>query len=576
MDYDSINKSFVAPESSGSMPADLTDSHWMDAHLLHEWLGSFWSEACGSRDLVATLQQARALRIAQLYLDLLEAIKLQDRSGAPVFHRERWHPVAIRRSTRNTGRPEMFRLGKDGMVLGRQTDSSEFPKGTEFELGSGRISVEGAVFYPFDEASLGLKSAATCATNRIADATVVLSPDHGFRILDGGIEFSAAEDPFEGEHADEFPKFEVATDDPKSPVDEEAVVWICDGMFDKGFIDDHLGYAIGLSGESSEVYKRVVNAAWNAVASGCTPLILTSLMACICGLPTVREDGEVVESIERSDDATTVVTSKNVYRLHRDSVLKPGVVRGAELKRFDTLESSVRVYPYVREADRLHLWSEFADEEKDFRDDVGSIDLPPSLFRCGVEEGFSVGWEDRDVYCNGFDANGNPKLWFYLDGLESDNTIFWESVWAGYESAKVSMASVLPCSDSVINGTLPEPGKSVGKTVTPIDFFLKNLVGANTLIITVRTDTLPEDAPLRDPKFFGVLRDCVPACTRLYVIEHAAVWDDWDAEDGGQPEDEFSASALENASDSVDSEDSTSWKFVPSCTVHGAGKVIVE
>ena len=70
-------------------------------NTLYAWLGSLWRGLHAGDDLVRGLQTARGLRLAQLYLDILEAARLQDRRGAPVFHRALWHPIAIRKSQRN-------------------------------------------------------------------------------------------------------------------------------------------------------------------------------------------------------------------------------------------------------------------------------------------------------------------------------------------------------------------------------------------------------------------------------------------------------------------------------------------
>ena len=575
-----LNISAIAPESKGSVPADESNLQWLNAGVLAEWLGSFWTEVSRSDELVSSLQQTRALRIAQLYLDLLEALELKDRSGAPVFHRERWHPIVLRESMRNTGSPEMLKLGVDHLQLGRQGETEGFPNpylpdGMKAYLGSTKVSIPGMVVYPLFGASAGLKSSATCVVNSIAGATVFLGSGRGFQILDGAVAIDEDEDPFTGAHADEFPKFEVDAgeafdpEDDKWTPDRETVLWVCDAMFDRDYVDRHLAYALGLHGTSSETCKRVVNAAWNAVASGCTPLVLKSLMACICGLPTVKTDDETVESVY-TDGGPVVVTDRNVYRLPEGSVLKKGVVAGAVLRRFDTLDTSVRIYPFVNEPGEIGLWSEFCESVDDFRGDFPAMDLPPALFRTGVEEGFSVGWEPAAVYCAGLDANGNPKLWFYLDGLEEDNAVFWEGVWAGCEASGTSLEKVMGCSGMDSGGEAVEPGVSCG-TVVPIEFFLRNLVGANTLIITVRTDTIPVDAPLYDPGFFGVLRDCVPKYVRLCVVEHASAPEeevDLDG-DGSSVADSAEAYVEAGAEDEVDAmdgmDDSVSARWVARC-----------
>jgi len=534
------NRTSIAAESVDSFPADTSDEYARNAATLTEWLGSFWSEIYENPDFVEYIQGARALRISQLYLDLLENLKLEDRENAPVFHRERWHPIILRKSKRNTGSKGMFKLVSDGtIVYGEQTNEA-YPDCTRITLGGVDANYRNMVVYPLDEGSSSMLDVLTCLSNNIADATVVMSKGTGFVILDGAIAIAEELDPFEGEKADEFPKFEVVADDPADN-DVETVLWASDAMFDRNFLYTALGYAMRLPARSSEVYKKVVNAAWNTVASGCTPLLLKSLMACICGIPTVKEDGEVVDRVIRDDDETLhVVTDRNVYTFPSTKIapgeddpvgeeryvnyteLRKDVVKGARLKRFDTLDKAIRVYPCVSDVDRIANYSEFVSDFEEFVADVPVVDLPPALFRTELEGGFSVGWEEQEVVCVGFDKNGNPKLRFHLEGSEMDEDLFWNDTWANYEEAGVSMES---CLQGIEYDKIFAPGKVCGR-ISPMKFFMHNLIGANTLIITVRTDTLADDAPLYDPKFFGVVRDCIPAYIRLYVVEHETVYED--------------------------------------------------
>ena len=117
-------------------------------------------------------------------------------------------------------------------------------------------------------------------------------------------------------------------------------------------------------------------------------------------------------------------------------------------------------------------------------------------------------------------------------------------------------------------------GKVAGK-ISPMKFFMKNLVGANTLIITVRTDTLADDAPLYDPKFFNVVRECIPAYLRLYVIEHEKIQSDADYynSEGSDISDEADSYAYDEYDDDVDlyskrgprGRDKVSSKWVAAC-----------
>ena len=541
IDMGSINSRVETPENRSSTPSVPPEAGSSMAITLFKWLGSFWRNIYEDENFAKNIQGARAIRAAQLYLDILEASGLKDRTNSPVFHRERWYPIIVRKSSRNTSASTALKLGsKDEARLGDQNpgddESNIYPKGTVFRLGGREYSFKDIVVYPV---SSDVKKLPACIVDNIAEPKVVLHSNTDFLLMDGVLAMSSRFDPFRDDSP--FPKFELDPVDPDGPVDFETVLWASDAMFDKDLVYGHLGYAIGLPTESTDLYKRVVNAVWNTVSDGAAPRMLKALLAAICGVPTVRNEKEKVERVLRLKDGIQVVTDMEVYTLNPESELRPSVKPGAVLEMFDTLESSVKIYPYVTDTNKLQGYTEFADR---FESDVPVIDLPPAFFRSGVDDGFSVGWDERDIVCHGFDKNGNPRLSFRLEGSEMDNDVFWGDVWSTYEEMGTSMES---CFDGYLDDTLYADGKTVGR-ISPIKFFLRHLVGANTLIITIRTDTIADDAPLYDPKFFATVRECIPSYVRLFFIEHESVRPtegdgyEYDMEDDSSEEEDVYAS----------------------------------
>ena len=513
---DDVNKRVETGENDSSVPSIPPETGSAIANSLFKWLGSFWSDVYEDVGFIRNLQGARSLRAAQLYLDILEAANLKDRSNAPVFHRERWYPIIVRKSQRNTSDATTLKLGSsEGVVLGDQNPDGDkdkiYPQGTVFKLGGKEYSFKDIVVYPI---SRDIKKLPVCIVDNIAEPKTILHSNSDFYLMDGAIAIAEKYDPFSVDST--FPKFELTPDDPNDKVDYETVLWASDAMFDKDLVYGHLGYAIGLPTESTDFYKRIVNAVWNTVSDGAAPKMLKALIAAMCGVPTVRNDLETVDQVLYLDDSVKVVTDKEVYTLNPEATLRPSVVAGSVLGKFDTIDDSVRVYPYVTDTSKLEGYTEFADK---FEKDVPVIDLPPAFFRSGVSDGFSVGWDERDIVCHGFDKNGNPKLSFVLEGSEPDNDVFWNDIWESYEENGISMET---CFEGYLDDTLYADGKTAGK-ISPIKFFLRHLIGANTLVITIRTDTIDDNSPLYDPKFFSTLRECIPSYVRMFFIEHESV-----------------------------------------------------
>lgn len=491
-----------------SIPVD-TVSLSENANKFFLWLGSFWSDVYEDTDFLKSLQGARALKVAQLYLDVLESLHLQDRNGAPVFHRERWYPVVVKRSRKNKGNVSIVKMKSNNeTVIGEQTDPI-YPEGSIFNIG-GNTEFQEIVTYPSETK---IDSILTCIVDNIANPKVILSKGIDFVVDEDSIAMNKKYDPFNPDSP--FAVFPLYGDTPEND-DAESVLWACDAIIDKNFVYDHLGYSINLQAKSSENYKNIVNRAWDALNEGAKPAVLRRLLAALCDIPTVLEDKETVKKLLFNQENTQVVTDKNVYTLSSYCVLRPSIEVGSVLEKGDFLDTAVKIYPYVRDISTDAGKTEYLDL---IETDVPIVDLPPAFFRTGLDDGFSVGWPEKEIACFGFDKNGNPKLSFHLDGSEEDNTAYWNDTWNIFEENGISIES---CFEGHIYDRVYEIGKPCG-SISPIEFFLKHLIGANTLIITVDTSTIADDSPLYDPKFFQTLRDCIPSYIRLFVIEHESV-----------------------------------------------------
>ena len=520
-----LNVRTETPENTSAFPVVDPSEISLVASTLFSWLGSFWNEVYEDAEFVKYVQGGRAIRLAQLYLDLLENLKLRDRSNAPVFHRERWHPVVLRyKRDWNKGEAGMLKLGAGNeAVLGAQPaespsgEPSIYPEGTMFTVGGVDSKFSGIVIFPLDRIS----DVTTCIVDNIADPKTVLHRGVDFIVKDGSVDDEA---------------------------DVEVVLWCCDALFDRNFLYDHLGYAMRLPTGSTEVMKRVVNSVWNMVADGCTPRLLRSAICAMCGSPTIKDESETVEAIYPAgtslEDRMQIVTDKNVYDLLPGATLRKGVKIGATMKRFEPFDLCVRIYPYVVSPESVPGRTDGEFTADDFKRDIQSIDLPPALFADELESGFSVSWDKVPVKSFGTDKNGNPKLCFDLEGSDSDFAVFWPEVAYRFEQAGRSMREILPDDE-----------------VSPLEFFLKNFVGPNTVFIVLDSDAIPADSPIRDPKFFDAIRRQIPSYVRAFFVERSSAGDGGDEEAGdsydlsnveaGHTEESAETFAYESSADSI-------------------------
>ena len=312
---------------------------------LYSWLGSLWRNIHIGNDMIEGLQKARGIRLAQLYLDILEAAKLQDRNGMPVFHRELWHPIVIRKSERDKSQENMLTIGMNAEI-GPQPAGSDYGEGTVLKMGK-LANLDKFVTYPIKNGIVGMSAS---IVDNIINPTVSMESGVDFVFQDGSIVIPKEHDPLAPNSP--FEKYDVPTDDLDNP-DMECVLWASDVLIDKDYVANHLSYALGANAPSSEVVKRILNAAWSSVTSGLTPELIKTLMAAMLNIPVVQNDSETVIDVytEKDDDgndvAKIVMTDAFKYKVSPKAKLRRGLYSGAVLKRGDLLDESLRIYPFL-------------------------------------------------------------------------------------------------------------------------------------------------------------------------------------------------------------------------------------
>ena len=466
-------------------------------NTLYSWLGSLWRGLHEGDGMVRGLQAARGIRLAQLYLNILEAAKLQDRRGAPVFHRELWHPIVVKRSTRDKSQDNLLVVGEEG-VIGPQTSEEPYGTGTVLEIGK-MGAYKNYVTYPIGAEIAG---GALTIVDNIVNPKVFMQRDVDFVIRNNSIIFHVTNDPLgEGSAFDRYDLPGRIYEDGKKVADMEAVLWASDVLIDRNFVSDHISYALGANAPSSAAVKRILNAAWDSVSCGLTPELVRTLIAAMLNIPVIQTERETVVDITSGDGLTTVVTDHGEYRISPKARLVNGLHIGSVLRRGDFLDESVRIYQNLNTPKE----SQFSVP---FEQDIPSVPLPPALLRAKTEYGVYAMWGHSVVKSR----KGRPdRLYFDVGGTESDVESFWEDIWKSAEESGVKMESLIG----------PE-----GSVVCAAWFFLRHLVGANTIFVVVDKSQIDDASMMRNPMFFDMLSDVVPSAMRLFLVEHSAVGDD--------------------------------------------------
>lgn len=372
---------------------------------LYSWLGSLWRNIHIGNDMIEGLQKARGIRLAQMYLDILEAAKLQDRNGMPVFHRELWHPIVIRKSERDKSQENMLTIGMNAEI-GPQPAGSDYGEGTVLKMGK-LANLDKFVTYPIKSGIVGM---AASIVDNIINPTVSMESGVDFVFQDGSIVIPKEHDPLAPNSP--FEKYDVPTDDLDNP-DMECVLWASDVLIDKDYVANHLSYALGANAPSSEVVKRILNAAWSSVTSGLTPELIKTLMAAMLNIPVVQNDRETVIEVytekddEGSDVAKIVMTDAFKYKVSPKAKLRRGLYSGAVLKRGDLLDESLRIYPFLNKIKTRENFGGFGYSHSNA---VGYA-LPPDCFPIHYT---------RDDHSAEYDLNEDDVVYEYYEGYDYD------------------------------------------------------------------------------------------------------------------------------------------------------------
>lgn len=496
---------------------------------LYSWLGSLWRGLHEGDGMVRGLQAARGIRLAQLYLNILEAAKLQDRNGAPVFHKELWHPIIVRRSMRNKSQENLLVIGGDGM-LGPQLVEEPYGFGTVLEMGK-MGAYKNYVTYPVGSEIAG---GALTIVDNIVNPTVFMQRDVDFVIRNNSIIFPKDNDPLGDRSAFErYDLPDMIDDDGEDVPDMEAVLWASDVLIDKNFVADHISYALGANAPSSADVKRILNAAWDSVACGLTPELSRTLIAAMLNVPVIQTERETVVDIVSRDGYTSVVTDRGEYRISPKAKLVQGLHIGSVLKRGDFLDESVRIYQNLNVPSPGNRFSVPLEQ------DIPSVVLSPSMLRARTKHGVYAMWGSSVVKRekdSPVDENGRPlHLYFDIGGSGDDVSAFWEDIWKSAAEKGVKMESLIG---------------SEGSVVSPAWFILHHLVGANTMFVVIDKSQIDDASMMRNPMFFDMLSDVVPSAMRLFLVEHSAV--EGDRMDLGEAEESSSiAAALPRAVECV-------------------------
>jgi hypothetical protein len=470
--------------------------HATAGDLLLKWMGSLWSAFSEDPEFARQYQRAKSLITAQFSVWYQETVALSDRTAIPVYHRERWWPLTLIEPVRNTGKGAAVQLGGQYRPrIGQQLDSP-FVLGSTLQVGA-YYPLQGVTTYPLPPT---MADVLTVIVDNLANPKTILVRGIDFYVENETLFFLHDTDPLT---SGKFPT--VTTKDGK-----QALIWLCDAMLDRHYVQNFAGYVLGVMDLSSEFYKRYLNALWDIYNKGATFTEFSAGVAALLGEPSILNSTETVEHVLVTTERVQVVTDAHVYEVQTTAELRDTIVPGAVLRRGELLTKTLKFYGNL-DPTRLTACSEYGDS---IRTDVPALLLPAPFFRAPLRYGLGMSWERVQVTSAGPDANGNQRLQFPLYGDPHDVQLFWEDFWAYCERENVPPATYFGEPISL----RPTGVFGYYGTIVPLEFFLANFLKANTLLVTVDTDRLSAQGR-RAAGNLVLLQDVLPKHTYVFVLE---------------------------------------------------------
>jgi len=451
-------------------------------------LGSFWSEIFDDRDRLQTHLQSSAHEQGQTHLNFLETVACVSRFTVPVFHREDWHLIVLKRSdVENTA--SVYQAGD--LVYGPQTGSVSGRPAGFIQTYGGRDRLD-VVKVPLTSPMVDIP---ITLQNLVVTPSLVLvkGTDYDIEVREAGRVIVFREDPF----INPLVPSRQVVDSNGTVIDTEIAFWAYGGQFDLQYVYVQFGYVLGLQLKSTQFYKDIINAWWNQFLEGFSVKHLQSFLSALSGAPIALGPEETVEVVRDEGDSKLVVTNLYTYRIPAGATVTVAV--GDVLHAGDVLSDAFQIV-------------EIGGANPDF-----SL-LPAASFGKNFLSGgyFSEMFFRNTkvaVQYGGLDSDGRAIVTFEVNGFPGDVEAFWDAAQERGKASGQTLANLLDVRPNPVGEPTPA---SLPAEINPLEFLLENLLKNNLFLMRVKQSSFDPDAP--GAQLFRCLRVTIPPHTSYIVL----------------------------------------------------------
>lgn len=413
------------------------------AQVLLGFLGSFWQNSYAGNSVVADILYAQAQLEAQQHLTLLETLAALSRFDVPVFHTDNWYFLQFRESERNSAAVAVPDYGDAGVTY---ADGDSY--GTPRTLGN--------IF----SAPAGLASA-PLILNRITAPSVTLTEgiDYSLDRRRGTISFVT--NPFDNPLIAKRTIFINGV-----AADREIGLWVFHGKFDLAQIYAQFGYVLGLKLASSEGYRSLLNAIFDALIEGTTARQVEQALSALAGIPLVQEQQETVETIINDTRRLLIVTDQHVYAFPPAAV--PLVAVGDSVSAGQSLTDALQFYEF---------------NSGQLSNDLRALSVGSGFLGYGYYQDLT--FENKTVpLVVETDSDGFTRVSFEVSGFPLDVEKFWDDVHQVGLARGQTLAHLL---DRRVNKEGEPTAAWLPETVNPLLFLIQNFFRNSVCVARLKT-----------------------------------------------------------------------------------------
>lgn len=252
-------------------------------------LSDLWTRFFKDKNQLAALYKGTESLVGQAYLDLLDTVLNLSMRNTPVWNKEYYKLITVREDLC------VYDITVDRWVF-------ELPDGIQdFKLLCNKVLNPSALLQVDVDFEINL-------TRDVDELRFKVNP---FTVGTGG----GVSDGFA------WRTVQVDSIDYK-----EIAFWVPDAQIDKGALYLNYGSLLSYYAPSSAAYKALLNGIMQYFILGPTLNQVTSTLNVCAGLPVIREDGEVLESIDYTDaTVNTITTDLNTYVFPKNVPLRADV-----------------------------------------------------------------------------------------------------------------------------------------------------------------------------------------------------------------------------------------------------------